>query len=136
MPRPRLQSPVPKAFPPPFLGARGPHPQSLPALQLPRPWLPLPTAPYEDRVTFSNTGITFHSVTRKDTGTYTCMVSDEGGTAYGEVSVQLTVLGMCLPGRLHGAAQGDQCLARERPELVAGVSPSPAASLPAAPPAL
>ncbi|XP_045694640.1 junctional adhesion molecule A [Phyllostomus hastatus] len=50
------------------------------------------TAPYEDRVTFSNTGITFHSVTRKDTGTYTCMVSDEGGTAYGEVNVQLTVL--------------------------------------------
>ncbi|XP_054443855.1 junctional adhesion molecule A [Pteronotus mesoamericanus] len=50
------------------------------------------TAPYEGRVTFSNTGITFHSVTRKDTGTYTCMVSDEGGTTYGEVSVQLTVL--------------------------------------------
>ncbi|XP_070251909.1 junctional adhesion molecule A [Myotis yumanensis] len=50
------------------------------------------TAPFEDRVTFSNTGITFHSVTRKDTGMYTCMVSDEGGTAYGEVSVQLIVL--------------------------------------------
>ncbi|KAM7054089.1 junctional adhesion molecule A isoform 1-T2 [Molossus nigricans] len=49
------------------------------------------TAPYEDRVTFSNTGITFHSVTRKDTGMYTCMVSEDG-TAYGEVSIQLIVL--------------------------------------------
>uniref|UniRef100_A0A8C9D8L8 Junctional adhesion molecule A n=1 Tax=Panthera leo TaxID=9689 RepID=A0A8C9D8L8_PANLE len=47
---------------------------------------------YADRVTFSHSGITFHSVTRKDTGTYTCMVSDEGGNTYGEVSVQLTVL--------------------------------------------
>lgn len=71
------------------------HHQLLSALQLPLPWFPLPTAPFEDRVTFSNTGITFHSVTRKDTGMYTCMVSDEGGTAYGEVSVQLIVLGMC-----------------------------------------
>lgn len=26
---------------------------------------------------------------------YTCMVSDEGGTAYGEVTVQLIVLGRC-----------------------------------------
>ncbi|XP_023377265.1 junctional adhesion molecule A [Pteropus vampyrus] len=50
------------------------------------------TASYEDRVTFSNTGITFHSVTRGDTGMYTCMVSDEGGNTYGEVSVQLIVL--------------------------------------------
>lgn len=52
-------------------------------------------ASYADRVTFSYSGITFHSVTRKDTGTYTCMVSDDGGNMYGEVSVQLTVLGRC-----------------------------------------
>ncbi|XP_012902950.1 junctional adhesion molecule A isoform X1 [Mustela putorius furo] len=50
------------------------------------------TASYEDRVTFSHSGITFHSVTRKDTGTYTCMVSDEGGNTYGEVTVKLVVL--------------------------------------------
>ncbi|XP_040086023.1 junctional adhesion molecule A [Oryx dammah] len=50
------------------------------------------TASYENRVTFSDTGITFHSVTRKDTGMYTCMVSDEGGNTYGEVTVQLIVL--------------------------------------------
>uniref|UniRef100_A0A8C9BL30 Junctional adhesion molecule A n=1 Tax=Phocoena sinus TaxID=42100 RepID=A0A8C9BL30_PHOSS len=47
---------------------------------------------YEDRVTFSDSGITFHSVTRKDTGMYTCMVSEEGGNTYGEVTVQLIVL--------------------------------------------
>lgn len=52
-------------------------------------------ASYENRVTFSDTGITFHSVTRKDTGMYTCMVSDEGGNTYGEVTVQLIVLGTC-----------------------------------------
>lgn len=46
-------------------------------------------------MTFSHSGITFHSVTRKDTGTYTCMVSDEGGNTYGEASVQLVVLGTC-----------------------------------------
>uniref|UniRef100_A0A8P0TTY1 Junctional adhesion molecule A n=2 Tax=Canis lupus familiaris TaxID=9615 RepID=A0A8P0TTY1_CANLF len=50
------------------------------------------TASYEDRVTFSHSGITFHSVTRKDTGMYTCMVSDEGGNTYGEVTVKLIVL--------------------------------------------
>lgn len=50
------------------------------------------TASYEDRVSFSPSGITFHSVTRKDTGTYTCMVSDEGGNNYGEVSIKLIVL--------------------------------------------
>ncbi|XP_004443714.1 PREDICTED: junctional adhesion molecule A [Ceratotherium simum simum] len=50
------------------------------------------TGSYEDRVTFSPSGISFQSVTRKDTGTYTCMVSDEGGNTYGEVSIQLTVL--------------------------------------------
>ncbi|KAM8817795.1 junctional adhesion molecule A isoform 1-T2 [Rhynchonycteris naso] len=50
------------------------------------------TAPYEDRVTFSNTGITFHSVTRKDTGLYTCMVSEEGGTNYKEVTIKLIVI--------------------------------------------
>uniref|UniRef100_A0A8D1G4Q1 Junctional adhesion molecule A n=2 Tax=Sus scrofa TaxID=9823 RepID=A0A8D1G4Q1_PIG len=50
------------------------------------------TASYENRVTFSASGITFHSVTRKDTGTYTCMVSDEGGNTYGEVTVNLIVL--------------------------------------------
>uniref|UniRef100_A0A8C7A4A6 Junctional adhesion molecule A n=1 Tax=Neovison vison TaxID=452646 RepID=A0A8C7A4A6_NEOVI len=47
---------------------------------------------YEDRVTFSHSGITFHSVTRKDSGMYTCMVSDEGGNTYGEVTVRLIVL--------------------------------------------
>lgn len=50
------------------------------------------TASYENRVSFSNGGITFQSVTRKDTGMYTCMVSDEGGNTYGEVTVQLIVL--------------------------------------------
>nr|XP_004671232.2 junctional adhesion molecule A [Jaculus jaculus] len=50
------------------------------------------TASYEDRVTFSPSGITFSSVTRKDTGLYTCMVSERGGNSYGEVNVQLTVL--------------------------------------------
>ncbi|XP_044531756.1 junctional adhesion molecule A [Gracilinanus agilis] len=48
------------------------------------------TASYQDRVDFSQTGITFRTVTRKDTGTYTCMVTD--GTNYGEIAVQLTVL--------------------------------------------
>uniref|UniRef100_A0A5F9DD39 Junctional adhesion molecule A n=1 Tax=Oryctolagus cuniculus TaxID=9986 RepID=A0A5F9DD39_RABIT len=47
---------------------------------------------YEDRVTFSPSGITFRSVTRKDTGTYTCMVSEDDGNNYGEVTIQLTVL--------------------------------------------
>uniref|UniRef100_A0A5F8H9G9 Junctional adhesion molecule A n=1 Tax=Monodelphis domestica TaxID=13616 RepID=A0A5F8H9G9_MONDO len=46
--------------------------------------------PYQDRVEFSQTGIHFRTVTRKDTGTYTCMVTD--GTNYGEIAVQLTVL--------------------------------------------
>uniref|UniRef100_G3QCY1 Junctional adhesion molecule A n=1 Tax=Gorilla gorilla gorilla TaxID=9595 RepID=G3QCY1_GORGO len=50
------------------------------------------TASYEDRVTFLPTGITFKSVTREDTGTYTCMVSEEGGNSYGEVKVKLIVL--------------------------------------------
>ncbi|XP_012623976.1 junctional adhesion molecule A [Microcebus murinus] len=50
------------------------------------------TASYEDRVTFSPNGITFRSVTRKDTGTYTCMVSEEGGNNYGEGNVKLIVL--------------------------------------------
>ncbi|XP_012495051.1 PREDICTED: junctional adhesion molecule A [Propithecus coquereli] len=50
------------------------------------------TASYEDRVTFSPSGITFRSVTRKDTGTYTCMVSEEGGNNYGEGSINLIVL--------------------------------------------
>ncbi|XP_064138904.1 junctional adhesion molecule A [Loxodonta africana] len=49
-------------------------------------------ASYEDRVTFSQNGITFRSVTRKDTGMYTCMVSEEGGNDYGEVNIQLIVL--------------------------------------------
>ncbi|XP_053464267.1 junctional adhesion molecule A isoform X2 [Nycticebus coucang] len=49
------------------------------------------TASYEDRVSFSPNGITFSSVTRKDTGTYTCMVSEEGGN-YGEENVKLIVL--------------------------------------------
>ncbi|OBS82758.1 hypothetical protein A6R68_23245, partial [Neotoma lepida] len=50
------------------------------------------TAPYADRVTFSSSGITFNSVTRKDTGEYTCMVSEDGGQNYGEVNIHLTVL--------------------------------------------
>ncbi|KAM9242112.1 junctional adhesion molecule A [Dugong dugon] len=50
------------------------------------------TASYEGRVTFSQNGITFRSVTRKDTGMYTCMVSEKGGNNYGEVNVQLIVL--------------------------------------------
>nr|XP_020029913.1 junctional adhesion molecule A [Castor canadensis]XP_020029914.1 junctional adhesion molecule A [Castor canadensis] len=50
------------------------------------------TASYENRVTFSPSGITFDSVTRKDTGMYTCMVSEEGGNNYGEVTIQLIVL--------------------------------------------
>ncbi|XP_008578458.1 PREDICTED: junctional adhesion molecule A [Galeopterus variegatus] len=50
------------------------------------------TSSYASRVTFSLSGITFQSVTRKDTGMYTCMVSEEGGNSYGEVSIQLIVL--------------------------------------------
>lgn len=50
------------------------------------------TVPYADRVTFSSSGITFSSVTRKDNGEYTCMVSEDGGQNYGEVSIHLTVL--------------------------------------------
>ncbi|XP_077012757.1 junctional adhesion molecule A [Tamandua tetradactyla] len=50
------------------------------------------TAPYEGRVTFSQSGITFHSVTREDTGKYTCMVSGDDGNKYKEVEVQLIVL--------------------------------------------
>ncbi|XP_045154354.1 junctional adhesion molecule A [Echinops telfairi] len=50
------------------------------------------TASYEGRVTFSPNDITIHSVTRKDNGMYTCMVSEDGGNNYGEVNVQLIVL--------------------------------------------
>uniref|UniRef100_A0A2K5D7I6 Junctional adhesion molecule A n=1 Tax=Aotus nancymaae TaxID=37293 RepID=A0A2K5D7I6_AOTNA len=50
------------------------------------------TSSYENRVTFSSSGITFKSVTREDTGTYTCMVSQDGGNNYGEVKVKLIVL--------------------------------------------
>ncbi|KAM6217241.1 junctional adhesion molecule A [Rhynchocyon petersi] len=50
------------------------------------------TASYEGRVLFSPNGITFHSVTRKDNGKYTCMVSQDGGNNYGEVTVELIVL--------------------------------------------
>ncbi|XP_006861825.1 PREDICTED: junctional adhesion molecule A [Chrysochloris asiatica] len=49
------------------------------------------TASYKDRVTFSENGISFSSVTRKDTGSYTCMVSEDGGNSYGEVTIQLLV---------------------------------------------
>uniref|UniRef100_A0A2K5YDJ1 Junctional adhesion molecule A n=1 Tax=Mandrillus leucophaeus TaxID=9568 RepID=A0A2K5YDJ1_MANLE len=56
------------------------------------PLPPLVVASYEDRVTFLPSGITFKSVTREDTGTYTCMVSEEGGNNYGEVKVKLIVL--------------------------------------------
>ncbi|XP_038624652.1 junctional adhesion molecule A [Tachyglossus aculeatus] len=50
------------------------------------------TAPYEQRVTFSAAGITFKSVTRKDNGTYVCMVSDPTGASYAEATIYLTVL--------------------------------------------
>ncbi|XP_023555607.1 junctional adhesion molecule A [Octodon degus] len=50
------------------------------------------TASYENRVTFSPSGITFSTVTREDTGTYTCMVSEDNGNNYGEVHIQLIVL--------------------------------------------
>ncbi|XP_036624851.1 junctional adhesion molecule A isoform X2 [Trichosurus vulpecula] len=50
------------------------------------------TASYEGRVVFSQTGISFRSVTRKDTGLYTCMVTENGGTEYGEITVELLVL--------------------------------------------
>ncbi|XP_072500073.1 junctional adhesion molecule A [Notamacropus eugenii] len=50
------------------------------------------TAPYEGRVTFSQPDISFHSVTRKDTGMYTCMVTENGGGEYGETNVELIVL--------------------------------------------
>uniref|UniRef100_A0A6I8NV55 Junctional adhesion molecule A n=2 Tax=Ornithorhynchus anatinus TaxID=9258 RepID=A0A6I8NV55_ORNAN len=50
------------------------------------------TAPYEQRVTFSPSGITFKSVTRKDNGTYMCMVNDPGGASYAEATIYLTVL--------------------------------------------
>uniref|UniRef100_A0A7N4P5Z2 Junctional adhesion molecule A n=1 Tax=Sarcophilus harrisii TaxID=9305 RepID=A0A7N4P5Z2_SARHA len=49
-------------------------------------------ASYQGRVVFSQTGISFHSVTRKDTGIYTCMVTENGGEDYGEISVHLLVL--------------------------------------------
>ncbi|XP_068926591.1 junctional adhesion molecule A [Petaurus breviceps papuanus] len=50
------------------------------------------TASYEGRVVFSQSGISFRSVTRKDTGMYTCMVTENGGTEYGEITVELLVL--------------------------------------------
>ncbi|XP_032752306.1 junctional adhesion molecule A-like, partial [Rattus rattus] len=50
------------------------------------------TVPYADGITFSSSGITFSSVTRKDNGEYTCMVSEDRGQNYGEVSIHLTVL--------------------------------------------
>ncbi|KAL6070014.1 hypothetical protein STEG23_001523 [Scotinomys teguina] len=49
------------------------------------------TARYAERVTFLSSGITFNSVTRKDTGEYTCMVSEDSGQNYAEVSIRLTV---------------------------------------------
>uniref|UniRef100_A0A4X2LNC7 Junctional adhesion molecule A n=1 Tax=Vombatus ursinus TaxID=29139 RepID=A0A4X2LNC7_VOMUR len=49
-------------------------------------------ASYEGRVVFSQTGISFHSVTRKDSGLYTCMVTENGGREYGEITVELLVL--------------------------------------------
>ncbi|XP_048212869.1 junctional adhesion molecule A [Perognathus longimembris pacificus] len=50
------------------------------------------TASYEDRVTFSPSGITFKSVTREDSGMYTCMVTEDNGNNYGEVTIQLLVV--------------------------------------------
>lgn len=70
-------------------------PASLSSPALSAPASSLLAASYENRVSFLNGGITFQSVTRKDTGMYTCMVSDEGGNTYGEVTVQLIVLGTC-----------------------------------------
>ncbi|XP_006895606.1 PREDICTED: junctional adhesion molecule A [Elephantulus edwardii] len=50
------------------------------------------TASYADRVEFLYSGIRWKYVTRKDNGTYTCMVSEDGGNNYGEATVELVVL--------------------------------------------
>ncbi|XP_037362553.1 junctional adhesion molecule A [Talpa occidentalis] len=50
------------------------------------------TASFEDRVKLSDSNIYFNSVTRRDNGTYTCMVTDPSGNTYGEVNIYLTVL--------------------------------------------
>lgn len=55
------------------------------------------TASYAGRVHIMHpnamrSDIAFTEATRKDSGVYTCMVSEEGGEAYGEVNVRLTVL--------------------------------------------
>lgn len=87
---------------------RCPLHQLLSAVQFTQSLPPSLVASYADRVTFSPSGITFSTVTREDTGTYTCMVSEDNGNNYGEVQVQLTVLGMqhitylpCGPGAGH-----------------------------------
>ncbi|XP_055993819.1 junctional adhesion molecule A [Sorex fumeus] len=50
------------------------------------------TASYKDRVRITTSGIAFTEVTRKDSGMYTCMVSDGDGNTYGEANIQLIVL--------------------------------------------
>ncbi|KAG8507792.1 Junctional adhesion molecule A, partial [Galemys pyrenaicus] len=50
------------------------------------------TASFGGRVSLVASDIHFNSVTRRDNGTYTCMVTDSGGNNYGEVNVYLTVL--------------------------------------------
>ena len=50
-----------------------------------------PIVPYEGRVTKFDGRIRFSKVTRKDSGEYSCEVS--GNSKYGEVKVQLIVLG-------------------------------------------
>ncbi|XP_004613813.1 junctional adhesion molecule A [Sorex araneus] len=50
------------------------------------------TASYADRVHFMPSGIAFTKATRKDSGRYTCMVTDEDGNTYGEANIQLIVL--------------------------------------------
>lgn len=53
----------------------------------------LPPASYTDRVHIVPSGIAFTQATRKDSGIYTCMVSDEGGSKYAETNIELIVLG-------------------------------------------
>lgn len=50
------------------------------------------TASYTDRVHIVPSGIAFTQATRKDSGIYTCMVSDEGGNKYAETNIELIVL--------------------------------------------
>ncbi|XP_069498958.1 junctional adhesion molecule A [Ambystoma mexicanum] len=49
------------------------------------------TDDYINRATYSRTGITLKSATRKDTGEYTCDVTDRANDNYGEVKMKLIV---------------------------------------------